>query len=1067
MSKQKEENLPQGWAKTTLDEICSKIVDGSHNPPKKKPDGIPMLSARNIENGRIEFSNFRYISLEDFEIENARIQINPDDVLLTTVGSIGRTAIVPERTQPFALQRSVAVLKPIEILSKFCMYQFQSSSFQNTLVDASKGTAQQGIYLKGLSELPFVVAPLAEQHRIIEELETQFSKLDEAVKLLKRMQFNLRKLRTSTLKWAFQGKLVPTEAELARNNSSKCEVADELFNRILQERRAKWESELIAGMQEKNRLQKDDKWKAKYVEPADANTKDLSELPEGWVWATLEQISWDAGYGSSEKTDYELSGLPILRIPNISKGQIDTSDLKRASPSLKVKSENALKAGDFLIIRTNGSKDLLGRGALVQKDFDEPHFYASYLIRYRLLGEQSLHKWIALIWNSDVVRHWIESKTATTAGQYNINLQILNSLRIPLPPVNEYKRITSEVERRFSVIDGLEKVVETNLQRAEKLRQKILQDAFQGKLVKQNPKDEPAEKLLERIKSQREANRLAGKPTLRRNKPNPKGNKLKVSNQGLLFSELNSIQTMDEQDTKPPRNIKLLKLVIEGEYKSLLDFEQKFRADDEFHNDISPICLVGLNGSGKSNLIEALSEIFCYLELVNLPFKGKGSFQQHKQRDLQFEIEYELTEKSAKNKRVIKITKEKSRPPIFFEIANEKELQIEHPNTQLAALPKWIIGYSSGLNETISIPYSQIQYYYSQDVGVRALQEDTGAYTDIRTLFMDYDSNAAILISNYLLGSRNNLNLFREKLRIDDVTSFNIVFQLDRGSRRKIELTSELKKYKESLSNCAFDIETDKKGRYLSETYKFRIDEKTRKSFLFHFKTAKTLFIALYKFSLLNSLALTGEERRFYLRDDVREGSLEKPPAVTKDDKVFNIDSLRLKITNPEKDIDYAGISDGEHQLIQVFGSIQLFDEPGTLFLLDEPESHFNPRWRREFIEFLDEIKSTKQQEFVISTHSPFVVSGCRRENVFHFDRENDRVYCRPVDFETYGSSFEYLLTKLFKMESLISKQAFEEMREVIKSKDLDKLQAAVTVFGESFEKRFLYEEIARLKNQK
>lgn len=908
------------------------------------------------------------------------------------------------------------------------------------------------------------IAPFSEQHRIVDELETQFSKLDEAVKLLKRMQINLRRLRTSTLKWAFQGKLVTTEAELARKDSSNYEPADELFNRILQERRAKWESEQTTGMQEKDQLQKDDKWKAKYVEPAVAKTKDLSDLPEGWVWATLEQISWNAGYGSSEKTNYELSGLPILRIPNISKGQIDTSDLKRASPSLRVKSENTLKTGDFLIIRTNGSKDLLGRGALIQTDFDEPHFYASYLIRYRLLGEQSLHKWIALIWNSDVVRHWIESKTATTAGQYNINLQILNSLRIPLPPVNEYKRITSEVERRFSVIDGLEKVVETNLQRAEKLRQKILQDAFQGKLVKQNPKDEPAEKLLERIKNQREANRLVGKPTSRRNKTNPKS---KVSNQGLLFSEPNSTQTMDEQDTKPPRNIKLLKLVIEGEYKSLLDFQQKFRAEDEFHNDISPICLVGLNGSGKSNLIEALSEIFCYLELINLPFKGKGSFQQNKQRDLQFEIEYELTEKGAKNKRVIKITKEKSRPPIFFEIVNEKEQQIEDPNAQLAALPKWIIGYSSGLNETISIPYSQIQYYYSQDVGVRALQEDTGAYTDIRTLFMDYDSNAAILISNYLLGSRSNLNLFREKLRIGDVTSFNVVFQLDRGSRRKIELTNELKKYKESLSNCAFDIETDKKGKYLSETYKFRIDEKTRKSFLVHFKTAKTLFIALYKFSLLNSLALTGEERRFYLRDDVREGSLEKPPAVTKDDKVFNIDSLRLKITDPEKDIDYAGISDGEHQLIQVFGSIQLFDEPGTLFLLDEPESHFNPRWRREFIEFLDEIKSTKQQEFVISTHSPFVVSGCRRENVFHFERENDRVYCRPVDFETYGSSFEYLLTKLFKMESLISKQAFEEMREVIKSKDLDKLQKAVTVFGESFEKRFLYEEIARLKNQK
>lgn len=1064
MSKQKEENLPQGWCLTTIGEIAETVSGGT--PSRTKPNyfggSIPWVKSGELKDG---FVTQTEETITELGLESSSAKIFPKGTLCIALygATAGTVAIL--KIDAATNQAVCGIFLPDSIENKFLFYYFIWQ--RSHILKLGKGGAQPNINQEIVNKISIPLPPSSEQVRIVEELETQFSKLDEVVKSLKRMQANLRKLRASTLKWACEGKLVPTEARLAREERGKYEPADELLNHILLDRRAKWESEQIARMRGKEELPKDDTWKAKYVDPAVAKTENLSELPEGWEWVTLEQISWDASYGTSEKTDYELSGLPILRIPNISNGQIDISDLKRASPSLKVNPENTLKPGDFLIIRTNGSKDLLGRGALIQIEFEEPYFYASYIIRFRLLGEQSLHKWVALIWNSEIVRYWIESKTATTSGQYNINLQILNSLRIPLPPVNEYKRITSEVERRFSVIDGLEKVVETNLQRAANMRQKILQDAFQGKLVEQNPKDEPAEKLLERIKQERDAKSGTNKMASRRNRTKPKSSKSNATTKGSLLSDLNSTQIMDEKNIKPPRNIKLLRLILEGEYKSLLDFEQKFRAEDEFRDDISPICLVGLNGSGKSNLIEALSEIFCYLELINLPFKGKGSFQQQKQRDLQFEIEYELTEKSAKNKRIIKITKERSRPPVFSEIVSDKEQQIEAAAAQLAALPKWIIGYSSGLNETISIPYSQIQYYYSQDVGVRALQEDSGAYADIRTLFMDYDSNAAILISNYLLGSRSNLNLFREKLRIEDITSFDIVFQLDRGSRRKIELTNELQKYKESLSSCAYDIETDKKGKYLRETYKFRIDEPTRKSFLQHFKTAKTLFIALYKFSLLNSLALTGDERRFYLRDDLREGSLEKPPAVTKDDKVFNIDSLRLKITDPEKDIDYAGISDGEHQLIQVFGSIQLFDEAGTLFLLDEPESHFNPRWRREFVEFLDEIKSTRQQEFVISTHSPFVVSGCRKENVFHFERENDRVYCRPVDFETYGSSFEYLLTKLFKMESLISKQAFEEMREVIKSKDLDKLQEAVTNFGESFEKRFLYEEIARLKNQK
>ena len=110
---------PNGWKQAPLSEVCSRIADGSHNPPKATDTGFPMLSARNIQERRINFDDFRFISEEDFTTEHARTDIATGDVLLTIVGTIGRTAVVKEGIEPFALQRSVAVLKPQAVDSKY------------------------------------------------------------------------------------------------------------------------------------------------------------------------------------------------------------------------------------------------------------------------------------------------------------------------------------------------------------------------------------------------------------------------------------------------------------------------------------------------------------------------------------------------------------------------------------------------------------------------------------------------------------------------------------------------------------------------------------------------------------------------------------------------------------------------------------------------------------------------------------------------------------------------------------------------------------------------------------
>lgn len=192
----------------------------------------------------------------------------------------------------------------------------------------------------------------------------------------------------------------------------------------------------------------------------------------------LGELARDAGYGTSVKCAYSPDGIGVLRIPNISSGKIDTTDMKRAPVDYAYKPDDPVEPGDLLIIRTNGSKSLIGRGAVVLEATPEPLLFASYLIRLRLNGTRTLWRWVSLALESPVIRAWIETKAASSAGQHNISLTILRSMPLPLPSASEQERILSEVDRRLSVVEELETQVRADLARAERLRQAALAQAF-------------------------------------------------------------------------------------------------------------------------------------------------------------------------------------------------------------------------------------------------------------------------------------------------------------------------------------------------------------------------------------------------------------------------------------------------------------------------------------------------------------------------------------------------------------------------------------------------------------
>jgi len=160
------------------------------------------------------------------------------------------------------------------------------------------GTTFSAISGKVLREQEVPLAPLPEQHRIVTEIETQFTRLDAAVAALERAQANLRRYKASVLKAACEGRLVPTEASLARAQDRDYEPAGQLLARILAERRARWEVDYLQKQRAKGKEPKDDKWKQKYKKPAPPDTEDLPQLPEGWVWASVGQMA-DVGTGAT------------------------------------------------------------------------------------------------------------------------------------------------------------------------------------------------------------------------------------------------------------------------------------------------------------------------------------------------------------------------------------------------------------------------------------------------------------------------------------------------------------------------------------------------------------------------------------------------------------------------------------------------------------------------------------------------------------------------------------------------------------------------------------------------
>ena len=417
---------------------------------------------------------------------------------MTIVGTIGRSCV--NRTDSiFAVQRSVAIISTFReyIDSYYLQYFFNSNIFKKLLAEKSKGTAQKGVYLNTLKNFPVPIAPLPEQHRIVARIEELFSRLDAGIEALQKARVQLRRYRQAVLKAAVEGRLT----EQWRKAHPEVEPAEKLLEKILKERRIIWEA--------KHKSLGRDHRRFVYKEPTSPDLFSLPELPVQWCWATTEQLASTerhslaiGPFGSDLKVeDYRDEGVPLIFVRNIRSATFDGTNARYIShEKAEYLRAHKVESGDILITKMGEPP---GDACLYPEDMPTAIITAD-CIKWNLPQLLQEKEFFVHALNSNLVRRQFLGITKGVAQQ-KVSLQRFKGIAIPLAPQAEEHKIVAELERNFSVVDETENTISSSLICADRLRQSILKRAFEGRLVPQDPGDEPASVLLERIRQEREA----------------------------------------------------------------------------------------------------------------------------------------------------------------------------------------------------------------------------------------------------------------------------------------------------------------------------------------------------------------------------------------------------------------------------------------------------------------------------------------------------------------------------------------------------------------------------------
>ncbi len=487
--------LPPGWIWATVDTLLTAIEAGKSfrcDPDPPGPNAVGVVKVSAVTWGVYQENESK--TCTDSGLINPDYFIAEGDFLFSranTIELVGACVIVHAVTRRIMLSDKILRFRLAdETWDRWLLYCLRSAHGRKQIERLATGNqdSMRNIGQDRIRQIPIPIPPLAERHQIIGEIEKQFTRLDAAVSTLERSKANLMRARASVLAAAVAGRLVPTEAELARVERREYEPASALLARILDERKARCASG------------------KKYKTLAEPETTGMPELPGGWVWASSEQLASgvDHGlaigpFGSNLKvSDYRNQGVPLIFVRNIRSGDFDLEQKYVDAEKAAELRSHQCRPGDVLITKMGdppGDSWVYPGGrpiAVITAD----------VVKWTIHEELGLPWFFAYATRAPVVRKQVLGKTQGVA-QKKVSLNRFRGIVYPLPPLAEQVRIVAEVERRFSILDRLESALDQSLARCKQLRQSILKRALEGKLVPQDPNDEPASALLERFSHER------------------------------------------------------------------------------------------------------------------------------------------------------------------------------------------------------------------------------------------------------------------------------------------------------------------------------------------------------------------------------------------------------------------------------------------------------------------------------------------------------------------------------------------------------------------------------------
>jgi len=509
-------DLPPGWAKPTLGELIAHdgiFTDGDWVESKDQdPNGsVRLIQLADVGDSRFLNKSSRFLTRSKAADLNCTFLKKGDLLVARMPDPLGRCCIFPlEGDERFVTVVDVCAIRlgSAEIDSRYLMRAINAPMVRARISEFQSGSTRKRISRKNLETVPVPIPPLNEQRRIVERIEAMFDQIDRGVDSLRKARATLGLYRQSLLKSAFDGRLT---ADWRAKNAGNLEPPAALLSRIRKERDTRYKAAFEAWQTaladwratgEKGRKPAKPKRLNSYPDKFVDLQITLPDLPFGWVWAHLGWCSSGPEYGTAAKSS-ESGDVPVIRMGNLQRGRIDWENLVYTSDPDEIE-QYTLRAGDVLFNRTN-SPELVGKTSLYKGE--RAALFAGYLVRVNQIEEIASGPYVTYFLNSPIARE--HGKTVKTDGvnQSNINGTKLQEYPFPFCHPAEQAEIVRALDARLEAADVLEAEIDAALTRAEAMRQSILKQAFTGRLVPQDPTDEPAAILLARIKAARTAPR--------------------------------------------------------------------------------------------------------------------------------------------------------------------------------------------------------------------------------------------------------------------------------------------------------------------------------------------------------------------------------------------------------------------------------------------------------------------------------------------------------------------------------------------------------------------------------